>query len=232
MKTLGHILTLSLLLLALNARAVLPPMRLNLSTGLSQPVADYASPSLNEGCFALKGLLLESTASANFYGSLWWDARFAAQLHPVDVGRLGYERVIADPFLKDTYIRSEPYRHRARLTGPSYQLDKGSRWYTRASLFTGLMQSKTPYQLHKPTYHMDGPDYFEISSAIDYSLAIGGEIAAAWKATPCYPRQISASFLQTKMDFRFRNANGIRTDSRRISTLNLWSGVAFLIPPQ
>lgn len=231
MKPIRYIFITALVSMATLAMAKLPPMRLIPGVGLSQPVFDYASPSLSKGCFTQSGLQLEAVASVNVFKQWWWDARFVAQMHPVDVGRLGYERVVADPFLVDTYIRSEPYRHLGLLTGPGFELDKGQWWYARASVMAGFMQSKTPHQLHKPTYFMTGPEYFEISSAIDYAMVYGGELAAGWKITPCYHLRLSASFLHTEMDFRFLTSGGIRTDNRRISTMNLTAGVVFLIPP-
>lgn len=217
---------------ATTAGAGMPPLRLTAGAGLSQPVFDYASPSLSKGCFTQSGVQLETVASVGVFKQWWWDARFVAQMHPVDVGRLGYERVQADPFLVDTYIRSEPYRHLSLLTGPAFELDHGRWWYARASLMAGLMQSKTPHQLHKPTYFMTGPEYFEISSATDFSWAFGAELAAAWKITPCYHLRLAGSFLHSAMDFRFLSSGGTRVDHRRISTVNLTAGVVFLIPPR
>lgn len=230
MKPIQHLIVAAIISLALPAPAKLPPTRLIPGAGLSQPMFDYASPSLSKGCFTQSGLQLETVASMNVFRQWWWDVRFVAQMHPVDVERLGYERVIDDPFLVDTYIRSEPYRHLGLLTGPGFMFDNGHWWYAQASLMAGLMQSKTPYQLHKPTYFMTGPEYFEISSATDYAIAYGGELAAGWKVTPCYHLRLSASFLHTEMNFRFLTSGGIRTDNRRISTLNLSAGLVFLIP--
>lgn len=232
MKFCKPVLLLVLLMPAMMATAKLPPVRLQMGAGLSQPMFAYARPSLSKGCFTTSGLHLETGAMVKALGPWWWDVRYLAQLHPVDVGRLGYERVMADPFLVDTYIRSEPYRHQGLLTGPVYMLDKGSSWFAHASVLAGIMHSKTPHQLYKPTYFMTGPEYFEISSASDFSPVFGGEITGGWKATPCYHLKLSASFLQTNMDFRFRSALGLRTDSRSISTLNLSAAVVFLIPPR
>jgi hypothetical protein len=232
MNRLSILFVLVLIVSAINAAAKLPPLRLDLGTGLSQPIFAYSSPSLGKGCFTKTGLSLSGTASVNGFKQWWWDVRFEAQLHPVDVARLGYERVISDPFLTNTYIRSEPYRHLGLLTGPSYLLDHGKMWFAQASVLVGLMQSKTPHQLHKPTYFMTGPEYFEISSAIDYSVVYGAEIAAGWKVTPCYYLKLASSYFHTDMDFRFRTASGIRIDSRTISTINLRAGLVFLIPPR
>ncbi|MBK9291896.1 MAG: hypothetical protein IPM52_09755 [Bacteroidetes bacterium] len=225
------IFLLSLLWPLKAVQAGILPLRLETAAGVSQPVMAYASPSLSKGCFTLTGLQLTGNATLGLKGAWHWGMRFEAQLHPVDVARLGHERVMADPFLLDTYIRSEPYRHLGLLTGPTYQFDKGKWWFAEGSVVAGLMQSKTPHQLHRPTYFMTGPEYFEISSAIDYGLAYGAEVSAGWKATPCYHLKLSASFFHTDMEFRFRTASGIRTDSRSISTLNFRAGVVFLLPP-
>lgn len=225
-----HLLILAMFVPAIVAQAKLPPLQFEAGAGLSQPLFAYASSDLNKGCFTMSGLQLSGVASVGLSGPLWLEARFDAQFHPVNVSRLGYERVIADPFLTDTYIRSEPYRHFALLAGPAYIVPFGRQFTAQASVFAGFMQSKTPHQLHKPTYFMTGPEYFEISSAIDYAFGYGAEIGAGWKATSCYHLKLSASFLHADMDFRFRTASGIRIDSRSISTINLRAGVVFLIP--
>ena len=195
-------------------------LQLAIQSGLSVPLFDFASSDLSDGSFALPGY----TGSLEFrgiYKERWVGfIQAGMQLNPIDVALLGYEKVQADPFLLDVFIRSDPFKVFHLMAGPGYQHRIGKKLLIEGQLSAGMSLSYTPYQLYKPEYFMVGPAYFEIKSSSDLSFAYSAGVRLAYEVTPCYHIGISSQLMNSTGEFQFYTDDGTRTDVRNISLWN------------
>lgn len=196
-----------------------------LKAGTSFPVFAYSSNNLKKGCFTQTGLGVSAEADLRLWQHWGLQLQSGLQLHSVDVGLLGWEKMKNDVFLQDLYIRSDPYRIIHLVGGPAYHQAFFKKFNLDISLLGGVFFSRSPYQLYKPVYFMSGPPFYEITPSRDIGFAWGGDCGLSYAITDCYDIGLSATFLQSDVDFRFRTANGIRVDERMISFLNVSLGL-------
>jgi hypothetical protein len=214
---------------SLFAQKVMP--LLHLGVGTSIPVLDYASPSLEKGCFTTAGFGTQLAASTTLIGSWGLMAAGGLYLHPVDVGYLGYEKVKADAFLMDVTIRSEPYRIMSFMGGPMYRKEVLSGFQLQVAAMMGVFSSRTPHQIYKPQYFLVGPEFYEITTSLDRSFAWGAFVSMSYAITPCYFIALETSFLQSNAAFQFYTGSGkIRTDDRTLSMVNIALALQLKLP--
>lgn len=213
-------LLIILLILTFNTNGQISQINLAIQSGISVPLFDYSARTLHEGSFATTGLTVST--EAKFLLDEHWSGTLLAglQLNPVDVGRLGYEKVNADPFLEDLYIRSDPYKVIHLLAGPAFQFPLNHSFSLESQLNAGVFIAFTPYQLYKPEYFFTGPPFYEITSARDVSFAVGGAVRIIYQVTPCYQIAFTNQFLHSKASFKFNTSNSTRIDVRNISLYN------------
>lgn len=211
-------------LLTINAQPC--KLQLSINSGLAMPLADFSNTNLQKGSFTLPGftgaIALKTMLIKNFTGMV--EGGF--QLNPVDVARLGYEKMQADPFIEDLYIRSEPFKTIHLLAGVGYSRQVAEKFSIDGQLLAGAILSSTPYQLYKATYYLLGEDYFEITRSRDISFAYGANIQVIYEITPCYHLGLNNQILNSRGSYDFRTGAGIRTDKRNIS---LWNSSFSLI---
>ena len=200
---------------------------LEVKSGISIPLFAYSSKNLADGCFTQAGLTVTADADIKLWHQLGLKLESGLQLHTVDVGYLGWEKVQADPFLTDLYIRSDPYRIIHLMAGPSYSMPVLKKLNLDVSATAGVFFSRSPYQLHKPVYYMIGPDYYEITQSKDISFAWGGGFRLRYAITDSYEISVGSDYLQSAAAFGFITSNGLRIDKRTISFLNCTAGVVF-----
>lgn len=223
---------LLLLLPSVYILAQQPRPMLHLGAGASIPLFEYKSPSLSEGCFTQSGLSVSFGASVPLFENWGIAAKAAYQLHSVDVSRLGYEKVQADPFLLDLTIRSEPYRVLSFVAGPTFTTKNVSGFRLQMAALAGYLASRSPHQIYKPTYFMTGPEYFEITTSLDRSFAWGGAALLYYSITSCYEIGVETEFLRSDAAFGFYTGTGdLRVDKRTISMLNIKLSLLLKLPP-
>lgn len=191
-----------------------------LQSGASIPIGDYAGKNLQNGSFTLPGFTASgeiNVAAANGWGC-FMQAGF--QLNPVDVGSLGYEKVVADPFLEDLYIRSEPFRVIHLMAGPARQWNLSNTIAIETQLAAGIFYSSTPYQLYKPDYFMIADSWYEITASSDLSFAFGAGVRFIYKLSSCYSLGIHGQLMHSGASFEFNSLQGPRTDQRNITLIN------------
>ncbi|MFH1119901.1 MAG: hypothetical protein V1775_08755 [Bacteroidota bacterium] len=217
MKHLSFILYLLIQFHVISAQ----PLQLNLAleSGVSIPLFDFSGNRLQDGSFTMPGFTGSGGVTAIMKNR--WEGFIQAglQLLPVDVGALGQEKVAADPFLEDLYIRSEPFRVIHLLAGPGYQQRIGHTFLLEGRLAAGVFFSATPYQLYKAEYALLGKTTFEITSSRDVSFAWGADLQLIFELSPCYQLGLTNRFMQSKASYDFISGAGLRTDIRNIS---LW----------
>lgn len=195
-------------------------IELSLQSGASVPLFDFASTNLSDGSFTMTGFSGTAQLKANFNEDWGVAIQSGIQLNPIDVSLLGYEKVKADPFLDDLYIRSDPFKTIEFTGGPTYSRQLIQHLSLEAKLDAGLMIASTPYQLNKPNYFIVGPAYFEITPSTDYCFTFGGGIALIYEVSSCYSIGLSSEYLQAAGKFKFIQGQSERIDERNI---NLWN---------
>lgn len=205
------------------------PSFVAIRSGLSIPVGKYYAKTLDGGSFALPGLNVTAEGAWFFHPNFGIGAAVGMNFNPVDVGNLGYEKVQADPFLEDTYIRSEPYNVGTAMGGMYVQYPLSPDWSLTAKALAGLLYVKTPYQVAEPEYFQVGPQYEVITSAKDYKFSWQAGFGVRYEITPCYALVFDTDFMYDKASFTFSTNGGTstRTDEKIISLINTTVGVRF-----
>ncbi len=202
---------------------------LELKSGLSLPILDYSSNNLETGCFTQPGFTTSLEAGMKIYKRWGVTLQSGFQLHGVDVGYLGWEKIQVDPFLEDVYIRSDPYRIIHIVGGPEFCLPLYNKFNFDLKLLGGVFFSRTPYQLYKPTYFMVGPPYYEITSSSDISFACGGGARIRYAITNCYEVSLQGEFLSSQAAFPFQTASTSRIENKTITILNISAGLVLYL---
>lgn len=217
-----------LIVFILNASGQEKPSFVAIRSGISIPFGKYYEKTLEAGSFALPGINI-TTEGAWFINSKWGiGAAIGYNLNPVDVGNLGYEKVIADPFLEDVYIRSDPFTVITTMGGVYVQLPVKPKLSFTAKGLIGVLYVKTPHQLYQPEYFLVGPSYFEITSAKDMKFSWQAGFGLRYEITSCYALVFDTDLMYDHTSFNFSTANGsIRTENRIISLINASVGVRF-----
>ncbi|PKP53500.1 MAG: hypothetical protein CVT92_04185 [Bacteroidetes bacterium HGW-Bacteroidetes-1] len=218
------------IILTLAAGAQSSSVQIHLRSGVSIPLLEFTSNDLKDGCFTQTGISTSLAISSQIYKQWGIVLQSGFQLHPVSVGILGYEKVKNDPFLLDITIRSEPYQIIHFAGGPSYTFFPVPKLRLSFIALAGMFLSKTPYQLHKPTYFLTGPPYYEITSSRDRSFAYGTGFNLGYNITSCYEIGVEGDLLRSKAGFSFISANGLRTDFKQITMLNLSVVLVLKVP--
>lgn len=197
--------------------------------GLSIPVGEYASTNLDNGCFTQLGFNVSAEGAWFFKNYLGIGGQFGFNLHPVNVGVLGWEKVQDDPFLQDLIIRSEPYQIITANIGFYSKWNFWKLMSLHGKLLGGMMWAKTPYQLYKPEYFLVGPEYFEITSSRDWNLMGLGGIGLQFDLSPCIALRLEGEYQFSKMIFGFTTASGIRYEYRNIGFVNTTLGLIIFL---
>lgn len=192
---------------------------IDLSSGVSQPMGKYSSYNLENGSFTQLGgnVLL----NANWLVKPPFGIRLSigGSMHPVDVQTLGWAKVTADPFLQDVSIRSDPYLLFTAMVGVFYKKELFPRLSIDGGFNAGVMKINTPYQLYKPEYFLYGPEYYEITSAGDYTFVFQFSINLEYEIMDSWSLILHSSFNHAVAEYTFWTANAIRLDRKPVSFL-------------
>lgn len=193
---------------------------LTLQAGISVPVFDFASADLSKGSFTLSGFTGSGEFEVKLNNKLGVFLQAGVQLNPIDVGLLGYEKIKADPFLQDVYIRSDPFKYLHAIAGPEYYYQLSNAFIISGQAGAGIIASFTPYQLYKPEYFMTGPPFFEITTARDVSFAYSAGLHLNYHIKSCYSIGVYTQFIGSSAAYEFRTGSSTRIDKRNISSWN------------
>jgi hypothetical protein len=227
MKINCKIIILGFLLLVNIAMAQDKPSFAAIRGGVSFPVGAYHQKNLDDGSFALTGFNVCAEGAWFFHKNFGVGASGGINFHPVDVGVLGWEKIQADPFLEDLYIRSEPYKIITAMAGIYTQVPIKGKFFFTGKLMGGLLWGQTPYQLYKPQYFLTGPPFYEITPATDYKFSWQAGIGLRYDISPCFGLVLDSEFMYDKLSFQFNTGTGTRVDERIISFINTTLGVRF-----
>jgi hypothetical protein len=224
------IATLLFLMLAISMTAQQKPSFVSLQAGPSFPVAKFHGKELPDGSFALTGLSASVEGAWFFKSWLGVGASAGMNLHPVDVGYLGYEKIQDDPFIKDLTIRSDPYLSFSLYSGLFFQFPLVERLSVTAKMMGGIIYAQTPYQLYKVEYEMIGDVWNEITSAGDFEGSFLAGAGLRYDLNDCIGFSLQTDYTYNVMEFNFKLSNGTtRTDEMVMSFVNLKAGIVIKI---
>lgn len=203
------------------------PSFVGIRSGVSIPYGKYNATDLDGGSFTTAGFNVSAEGAWFFHPKFGIGASAGLNFHPVDVYRLGWEKVLKDPFLQDLYIRSDPYQIITAMAGFYTQLPIVKKFSFTGKLLGGLLHGKTPYQLYKPEYFLTGPPYYEITSSKDYKFSWQAGIGFRYDISPCFGLVLDTDIFYDKLVFGFNTALGTRYDEHIISFINTTLGVRF-----
>lgn len=203
------------------------PSFIAIRTGVSIPYAKYHATNLDMGSFTLAGFNASLEGAWFFKPKFGIGASAGLNFHPVDVYRLGWAKVQADPFLEDVYIRSDPYLIITAMAGLYTQLPIVAKFSFTGKLLGGLLYGRTPYQLYKPEFFLVDVPYYEITSSTDYKFSWQAGIGFRYDVSPCFGLVLDADIFYDKLTFGFNTALGERYDEHIISFINTTLGVRF-----
>lgn len=203
------------------------PSFVGIRSGVSIPYGKYHATDLDGGSFTTAGFNVSAEGAWFFHPKFGVGASVGLNFHPVDVYRLGWEKVQQDLFLEDLYIRSDPYMIITAMAGFYTQLPIVKKFSFTGKLLGGLLYGRTPYQLYKPEYFLVGPPYYEITSAVDYKFSWQAGIGFRYDISPCFGLVLDTDIFYDKLVFGFNTALGTRYDEHIISFINTTLGVRF-----
>lgn len=197
-----------------------------IQAGPSIPVGGYSSKELPDGGFTTTGFSTSLEGAWFFMPWLGVGGQVGMNFHPVDVGALGYQKVLEDPFLDDVYIRSDPYRNYTFYTGLYFEWPLVNRLSFTSKALGGILLSYTPYQLYKATYFMIGEKWYEITSAGDLEFSFLAGTGLKYSLKNCIAFTLNGEFTYNQADFDFIASGGnVRTDEKVISYVNVLLGI-------
>lgn len=197
---------------------------LGLNAGYSIPFGKYRSTNLEDGSFALTGMNFNGEGAWFFHPKFGVGASAGFSLNPVYVSVLGWEKVQEDPFLVDLTIRSDPYLVITGMAGLYTKLPVYKKFYFSGKLLGGLLYGRTPYQLYKPQYFLQGPAYYEITSAKDWKFSWQAGAGIIYDISPSVSLILEGVVQYDQLSFNFRTANGTKTVVHTISLVNTTLG--------
>ncbi|UCG28467.1 MAG: hypothetical protein JSV24_03650 [Bacteroidales bacterium] len=199
----------------------------SVKSGFSYPVGNYARCDLEKGSFAITGINVNIEGGWYFLPWLGIGGQTGLNRHKLDLQQLAQAKIESDPFLSYITIRSEAFRTESVSAGVYGRWSFLNRFRANGKILGGSMRAKTPYQLYKPQYFIVGPEYFEITSSVDYSLLFICGAGLQCDITPYLSLVIEAEYQFSKMHFGFNTSEGLRIDEKNISFINL--AVGFMV---
>jgi hypothetical protein len=199
----------------------------SMQSGVSLPVGQFRADDLDGGGFARAGFGISASGGWYFLEWLGVGAQAALNIHPVDVGALGYEKMQSDPFLQDLYIRSDPWRTYSGYAGVVVNREIHKGFSVTGKLLGGIIYAQSPYQLYKAEYFTVGANWYEITSAGDYEGSfLAGAGMRYWLKNNLIGFAFDGEFTYQEADFSFSTISGeIRTDRQVISYVSLMLGL-------
>jgi hypothetical protein len=220
------LITILMLTTVLDLSAQQKPSFIGLQAGPSFPVGKFQSKELPDGSFTQTGFSASLEGAWFFKPWLGVGGSAGMHVHPVDVGKLGYEKILGNPGMIDLYIRSDPYRSYTLYAGLFFHFPLVQRLSFTAKALGGIMFSQTPYQLYKAEYEVIGEHWFEITSAGDFEGSFLAGAGFKYELKNCIGFSLNSEFTYNMMDFDFERLDGsIRTDNKVVSFVNLVAGV-------
>lgn len=205
------------------------PSFFSIRFGSSLPTGKFAGYDLKESSFTMPGITFSADGGWFFLPYLGVGAQVGYNLHPINVGLLGYEKMKADPFIQDLTIRSDPFQTITVTAGIYGKWNFWKSFSLNGNISGGWIWAKTPYQLYKPTYFMVESKWYEITSSKDNGFIAVPGVGFAYDFKSCIGLKVNAEYYYKKMSFGFTNNLGTYYLNKTISFVNLTLGVVVFL---
>jgi hypothetical protein len=197
------------------------------SMGPSFPVGKYYLNDLQNGSYANPGITFSLVGSWYFLPYLGIGAQISENIHPLDVANLTYDKVVADQFMEQLNLQSEPYEIRTYMAGINF---KWPIWkekiYILAKGMAGMIWMRTPDQLHGATFFMGIEHSYWITSARDKKFAFIAGTALEYSIFERAGLLLSAEYSGRKMEFTYyTSATSSYEKIHQITYINVALGI-------
>jgi hypothetical protein len=198
---------------------------IGIQSGPSFPIGGFHAKELPNGGFALTGLSVELEGAWFFKPWMGVGASACLNLHPVDAGTLGEEKLKESEFLNSLIIRSDPYFSVAFYPGLYFKFPVAPKFYVTAKAAGGMIYAQTAYQLYKAEYYLIGKNWYEVTAAGDYEWSFLAGAGLRYDINDLIGFTLQSDFTYNVMDFTFlTSGGGTRTDEKVFSWVNLTAG--------
>jgi len=224
------LISIILIINALNLVAQEKHSFISLSAGTSVPVGKLQSKTLPDGGFAQPGFTVSMEGAWFFKPWLGIGGSGGMNLHPVDVVSLEVEKLHNDPSLNSLIIRSEPYFSMGLYGGLFFNVPVREKISFTGKALGGVFYAQTPYQLYKADYFMIGKNWYDITSAGDYegSFLVGAGLQ--YDLNDYVGFCLNGEFTYNQCEFDFLKLDGsTRTENKTFTFVNVGLGVVFRI---
>lgn len=205
------------------------PSYFALRSGVSVPFGKFSSYNLQESSFAMTGITFSADGAWFFMPYLGVGGEFGYNQQPIDVSVLGYEKMLADPFLEDVTIRSDGFQTLTTAAGIYGNWNFWKSFSLTGKLLGGWMWGKTPYQLYKPQYYLVEPKWYEITSSKDNGFVVVPGIGLEYQVSPCIGLKAESELYYQNMQFGYTNFEGNYYIDRTVSFINITLGLVVLL---
>jgi len=200
-----------------------------LKGGVSIPFGKFNNYNLQESSFSTTGISLSADGAWYFLPWLGVGGEFGYNLQPIDVSVLGYEKMLADPFLEDLTIRSDAFQTLTTSAGIYATWNFWKSFSLNGKLLGGWLWAKTPYQLYKPTYYLLDVPWYEITSSKDNGFIVVPGIGLQYDISPCIGVKAEGELYYRNMQFGYTNSQGAYYVDKTISFVNITIGLVVLL---
>jgi hypothetical protein len=205
------------------------PSFFSLRAGMSVPFGSFSSYDLQESSFAITGINVSADGAWYFLPYLGVGGECGLNLHPINVARLGYEKMLSNPSFEELTIRSEPFQTIYAAAGIYADWNFWKSFSLTGKLLGGWMWAKTPYQLYKAVFYMVGSNWFEITSAKDNGFIMIPGIGLQYKISRSIGVKAEGELFYRDMKFGYYNYQGLYYDYKTISFVNISIGLVVLL---
>lgn len=199
-----------------------------LKAAYSLPVGEYASYSLDNGCFTTNGLSLGAEGAWYFYKNLAFGADVSFSLHTVDAVGIANEIIKDAILLNQLYIRSDPYRMITTMAGFYYSIQVMEKLRIEPKLLAGMMFGRTPWQLYEQELFLLGDNYYKITPSKAYGFAFKTGIAVKYHLNNCIALSLFADYTQSDLSFGFYSSDSFQYKDRKIGYFDFGLGLVLV----
>ena len=222
------IISILLIIIALNLNAQEKRSFVSLNAGTSVPVGKFQTKELPEGGFAQPGFTVSLEGAWFFKSWLGVGGSTGMNLHPVDVVSLKDEKLKNDPSLNSLIIRSEPYFSLSFYGGMYFLVPLKEKLSLTGKALGGLFYAQTPYQLYKAEYFMIGKNWYDITSAGDYEGSFLAGAGLRYDLNDYLGFAFNSEFTYNACEFDFLKLDGsTRTEYKTFTFVNIGLGVVW-----
>ena len=219
-----------MVLFSLPALGQQKPSFFSIKGGVALPVGNFKAKNLNKGSFALPGTYMGAEGAWYFREHFGVGGEIGLEYNSIDASAEATAKVNADPFLTALTIRAESFQIFHGAVGLYTHWKLMRQLSFTAKILGGMIWSRTPYELDKPTYFGAGPDYYEITSSKDHRYFAEPGIGFQYRFNRSVGLSLSAEYITRNFYFGYYNADGSsKVENKQINLINTSLGLVIYL---